>query len=204
MVDPSPFVRFALHRGIAERDAHIPVGVLSGHWLAMHDWGYGPDVVVLRAAIGDIWPVLLKVRALTRLTCRSVVILDTRRYAAAVPRLLAAGADTVVPVDADVDTLADAAVRSALRPEPPVRTPEAGICLPDRQLQIGCLYASEHGYTASQISTAIGIDPETVRSHLENCRAQFRAHGIDVSSRERLRAVLLEQGHLVGMLGWAP
>lgn len=202
VVDPSPFIRFALREELSRRAADIPVGVLSGRWLAMHDWGYGPDVVVLRAAMRDVWPVVVKVRALQRLSCRTIVLAPPAAPSALVRRVLSDGAAAVLPTDCRFEDLVDATVREARHPRAPLTQPPAAPDLTDREVQIGNLFASPRGYTTAQIGEVLGLSPNTVRAQLDSCRRRFRDRGEDVSDRARLRAALTDAGYTAGAAGW--
>lgn len=203
VIDPHEALREALDLRLAERGVPFHPGISSGHWLALHDWDYQPSVVVIRAAMRDVWPVLVKVRALRAIRCRSIVLMDRTRYPSAAERLIAAQVTCISDTSRPLERLVDDVAEVLKRPQRHALAPwESAPVLSNRTLQVAGLYVSAQGPTTTEVGRALNIGAETVRTHLERARSLYRPRGIDVSARSSLRAALLDDGQLVGELGW--
>lgn len=228
IIEPDAFIRGAMLRA-AQKMPDIDLGIVGYRWLALHDWGFGADVVVLRARMFDIWPIIIKVAALKRLDCRVIVLIDPATPQA-VARLREAGAWAVV-CDSELSSpaaviqlarqaLHDAARSAANDAASPDATgvtvraarkaaPSAGPSAPvpladllDRPLQVACLYASAPAPSAKEIGHVLGIAESTVRGHLDRVRVSYRRAGIDLPDRATMRSQLRADGLRIGESGW--
>lgn len=203
VIDPHEALRAALDLRLGERGVPFRPGVSSGRWLALHDWDYQPSVVVIRAAMRDVWPVLVKVRALRAIRCRTIVLMDRTQYPRAAERLIAARVACVSDTASPLDRLVDDVAEVLQRPRGHTLAPwESASVLSNRTLQVAGLYVSVQGPSTTEVGRALNIGAETVRTHLERARSHYRQRGLDVSTRSSLRVALMDDGQLVGELGW--
>ncbi len=207
IVDTNPFLAFALHELLREGRMRIRPGLAGMRWETMAErWDFGRDVVVVQAELPDIWPHALKIRALSRLGCRTLVIGDTGNEAL-VARAVEAGAvrvvDPATPLRRLVEHVQQVAQGSSGWDQAQLDLVERHPApyLSDRRMQICCLYAARPDFTTGTIATILGLSEHTVRSHLAAVRRIYREHGDDTSDRRRLSATLREHGYLVGDLG---
>lgn len=222
IIEPDAFVRGSLVRA-AQQVPEISLGTVDHRWLALHEDGLSGDVVILRARMFDIWPIILKTAALTRLGCRVIVLMDPPRHEAAA-RLREAGAwaidsdgdlagpDAVIQLaqqalhnTAPADAAGKPLLESADAPSSEQEAPPAPVWLADlldRPLQVACLYASAPAPSAREIGRVLGIAESTVRGHLDRVRASYRRVGIDLPDRARMRAQLRTDGLRIGESGW--
>lgn len=199
--DPNIALREAAASTMLTADPELRMGVSSSDWLAFHDWGYGSDLVVLRADVCDTWPALMKVRALRRLDCTVCLILPGDASAAARQRMRDAGATALISesdgLEAALRTLHDVAADPPPLPHPC----EADPILSDRVLQIACLYASTRAPSAQDLGRMFAISATTVRTQLQTARRLLQEAGWAASSRAELSAALRGCGLMIGESG---
>lgn len=207
IVDTNPFLAFALHELLRERDARVSPGLAGMRWQTLVErWDFGRDVVVVQADLPDFWPHSLKVRALTRLGCRTLVIGDTRNQPL-VARAIEAGAVRVVDPATPLAQLTDH-VQQAARGSSGWDQAQLDLVdrhpapyLSDRRLQVCCLYAARPDFTVRAIARILGLGESTIRSHIAAGRRIYRDHGRAAPDRAALGELLRRDGHLVGELG---
>ncbi|NQX29598.1 response regulator transcription factor [Microbacteriaceae bacterium VKM Ac-2854] len=198
IVDDLPFIRAALAIALPETDAAVQLRVSAASWTEYsQSWARLSDVTVFRAELIDHVPAALKVRALAALDVAPIALLN----APAPPheaRLLQAGAVGIVYASDELATLieriTDPVRRVAAPPAP------SSIDLSDRELQIACLYCGRSAPSAASLGRTLRLQERTVRRHLSRAREPFKLAGIDVSTRMKLRAALIEDGWLLPAL----
>ena len=195
VIDPAPLVGDALGLLAAPTGKAFRIRERVQSWMYYDiESAFSTDVVVLRGELRDHVPAALKVRALTRLQVRTVVLLDKER-AAARRRLLSEGAAAVLASDVSLTNLKTVIERAAQLAEPApasAMSPE----LTDREMQIACLFAGRASPTTQHIGELLNLSPETVRRHLQRARLALRRAQFSASSRDELRTSLLESGLL--------
>ncbi|MEE2567950.1 hypothetical protein V1638_00855 [Pseudarthrobacter sp. J64] len=158
-----------------------------------------PQWVILDAYLDDYVPLLVKVRALSRLGATPVVLgaLHPRQQEV----LRAAGAAGVISEDLTVPELV-AEIGRVVSRWTPTSTPDGGrgagaehCRFTDRELQIAELYSRRRGLHASVLGPALGLSPETVRAHLRNARKKLEELGLPGTSRTQLGQALVDMGY---------
>lgn len=224
IIGPNAFARGALSRA-ANAAGGIHLGIVDAQWLALHDWGFGTDVVILRARMYDVWPALVKVRALAALDCRAIVLIGHATPAEQY-RLREAGAWAVLHSPGDLNperviAFAKEALLAIEQRNDGQLTQQAVLdpssaedrpgsfeplfplsSLSDRVLQIAGLYVSAASPHAQDVGRVFGLGESTVKAHLSRVRAVFRNAGVDTSSRAALRERMIAEGLLIGEMGW--
>jgi DNA-binding CsgD family transcriptional regulator len=193
VIDDVLFVGPALDAIAQGGRARIAAVRASTSWLAYIASDQGePRVaerVVVRAELRDHVPIVLKIRALTRLGVHSIVLTDDDSPAFE-RRLLEAGAAHVLTKRDDLETLLAAVVVEHQHASAP-----RSAVLSDRELQVACLYAGRTAATTSMLAEILGVPLGSVRTHLRRARGKLSPGG-PVSTREQLRARLIEEGWL--------
>jgi len=200
IVDTNPFISFALHELLSERGAPIMPGLAGLRWETLAErWDFGRDLVLVQAHLHDVWPLAVKLRALARLGCRTLVIGDTA-HEAMVARAIESGAVRVIHPESSLAELADS-VEQAARGRSGWDDAQLALVarhpaphLSDRRLQICCLYAARLDFTTASIARLLGLSDHTVRSHIAAGRRIYRDAGRAVSDRAGLREALLDDG----------
>lgn len=158
------------------------------------------DVVVLDLHLPDGMLVSTRVRELAALGCGTVV-LSRRTDATSVASAMRAGARAFV---ATADSPADfvAAIRTAAAGGQHVDAHRAAAArgvrtggdagLGRREERALVLYAA--GGSLREVAAAMETTEETVKSYIKRARRKFRAVGVDIGTRDRLRRHALEQG----------
>lgn len=200
IVDDSPFIRAALAIALpaATAGTGTELRVSAASWTEYsQSWARLSDVTVFRAELIDHVPAALKVRALAALDVAPVALLNAPapRHEA---RLYQAGAVGVVYASDALTTLIERITDPA--PRPKESSPPSTIVLSDRELQIACLYCGRSAPSASSLGRTLRLQEQTVRRHLARAREQYKSLGIDVATRMKLRAALIEDGWLLPTL----
>lgn len=202
IVHSSPIVAAGLQRALT--DAGVPVGLVVYSWadLTMRVDKVGSCVVV-DAYLDDHVPLALKIRALTNLPTTAVV-LGARLQSSLTKRAYAEGASGwltptvgLAQCASRIRELAGPTTDTAERQDPD------DVNLTDRELQVMSLYASRRSLNAATLARHLGISEATVKSHLKEGRAKYRAAGRDVGNRQLLADALVEDGYLVSAETWS-
>lgn len=199
--DPNIALREAAASTMLAAAPELRLGVSSSDWLAFHDWGYGSDLVVLRADFCDMWPALLKVRALRRLDCVVALILPGDATSAARKRMLDAGAAALISESDGLEAALTTLRNVAADPPPLPRICEVEPILSDRVLQVACLYASTQSPSAQDLARMFATSVTTVRTQLQTARRILQESGWEASTRAELSAALRGCGLMIGESG---
>lgn len=194
VVDEVPYVREALALALPRTSPAFEVRVSVSTWM---DYSASlaalSNVTVFRAELNDHVPAALKTRALVELDVAPVIMMSTPSPAHEA-RLRRAGAAAVVHSADSLAVLVDRIVHrtdTTSRPDAP-----SGIELTDREMQVACLYCGRTAPSAAQLGAYLRLQEQTVRRHLSRTRELFRAGGVDVSTRMKLRTALIDDGWL--------
>ncbi|NQX11950.1 hypothetical protein HQQ80_09970 [Microbacteriaceae bacterium VKM Ac-2855] len=194
VVDDLPFVRGALALALPRTAGSAELRVTATSWAEYsQSWARLSDVTVFRAELTDHVPAALKARALAALDVAPIAILGAPSPAHE-RRLLEAGAVGIVRAADGLDTLVERILHHEVLPLP-APAPDQ-VELTDRELQIACLYCGRSAPSASSLGSMMGLQEQTIRRHLSRTRAHYREHDIDVSTRMKLRAALIDDGWL--------
>lgn len=199
IIDDLPFTGTGLAREARRRGIDFTAGVIASDWVTFGErWAFRPGTVIVSAELADHVPIVLKVRALDRLNARPIVLVADESDAVRA-RLIEAGARSVVPRSAGMDTLTEELLRielNPLRPRYSTRDP-SGPNLTDRELQIAALFCGSAAPSATRLGQLLGLSPETIRVHLAHARRRYQERGHSVSTREELRYRLIADGWLL-------
>lgn len=206
LVHTSPVVSTALRRALRTGDRPVRVTTTVHSWTDFQrEWDFAGDVVVLDAMLDDHVPLALKVRALTQLGSRAVVI-GPGRQALHARRAGSLGATAWIEPDHGLETVADLIRDAALgAPPPPARIAAADppvADLTDRELQVAALYTGSRGHTPAHLARVLALRTDTIRSHLDRARAHYRAAGVPTHNRAALRAALVADGWIMDPQIW--
>jgi len=201
IVHSSPIVAAGLQRALD--NATVRVGLVLYSWadLTVRVDSVGTCVVV-DAYLDDHVPLALKIRALANLPTTAVV-LGRQLQPSLAKRAYAEGAAGWVAPSLRLAECADRIRALAMTKAPAAPRRESGeVVLTDRELQVMSLYASRRSLNAATLARHLGISEATVKSHLKEGRAKYRAAGHDVGNRQLLADALTEDGYLVSAETW--
>jgi|GEM_PF-3976759 len=195
IVDDRPYLGAAMRLVLRPR-TDISMGIATSSWevFSRHS-GAAPGCVLVTAELLDPVPTVLKVRLLRRKCAQAVVIMN-RADPAHEQRLREAGAFAVVTRDValrDLIVLCGQAMRGIL---PPSTAQSAPTHLTDRELQVACVYCGLAAPTGRTLAEYLGVSPQTIRVHLRQVRAKYRAFGETSLDRLQLRHCLVNDGWL--------
>jgi len=195
VIDDMLFVGLALVKLSDGSASRLYVKRLEVGWIPyIAKFDEAADVVIVRDELDDHVPTVLKVRALSEIGVRPVVLADQVSSVREQP-LIAEGAVAVFSRGVSVQELA--AYLGGLRTEEPRRSPRrgGGNRLSDRELQVACLFVGRAAPPTPVIAGLLGIPLASVRTYLQRARKVLSEVG-PVSTRESLRDALLSEGWL--------
>lgn len=206
LVHTSPVVTTALRHELMSGPLPLHVASAVHSWTDFQrEWDFAGEIVVLDALLDDHVPLPLKVRALTSLGSKAVV-LGPGRDSPFARRAAAEGAVAWIEPTIGLADTAQIIREVALGRRPP----EAEVAmagpplakLTDRELQVLYLFVAARGHSPAYLGRVLSLRTETIRSHLERGRARYRAVARPTNNRAALRAAMIEDGWVMEPRVW--
>ena len=191
------FIGPALTSAAKEPRFSIALQRVASNWVTyIENFDEAAGLVVLQSDLNDHVPTILKVRALTAIDAKPIVIAD-QPSAQHEKRLRHAGAIAVLTERHSFEDLLELIVRAKDRGLGEHNTSEAAgmrqFKLSDRELQVACLYAGHAAPSTAVVAQRIGIPVASARTYLQRARKVLSELG-STSTREQLRTVLIADG----------
>ncbi|MGF3055971.1 hypothetical protein [Microbacterium sp. YY-01] len=198
IIDDAFFIGPALQSFTNHARPPLIVRRTESNWIPyIADFDDASGVVIVRSNLADHVPAVLKVRALSRIGARPIVLTD-KTSAAFTYRLAEAGAAAVFNRTHHIDDIV-AAITQPRGAE--TLSVNRGGCsdakLSDRELQVACLYVGRAAPSTTVLAQLLGIPALSVRTYLQRARTALRAVG-PTSTRQTLRQTLITDGWLEG------
>jgi DNA-binding CsgD family transcriptional regulator len=203
LIHTSPIIARSVADELVAQAPELRLGTVDYSWVRFAGSAFPAPLVVLDAFLDDHVPLALKVRAL-RMHQSRVIVMGLDPGSVLGRRALAEGADLVVPPTLALAETAAAIIQCWRTPTSgPATFPPFAPDLTQREIQVLCLYAARRAPSIQQLSRALGVGPETVRTHLRTGRAKYAALGRSVGNRTSLAAELAADGILIPADTWA-
>lgn len=203
IVDDHRLLLESLSARLSDRSSRISVNAAETTWVGLITHPDFPfEVVVLDLHLEDGIPIGTKLRALSA-SGTAVVVMSRHAHTASVTAALRAGALAFVPKTEPVEQLI-AAIRSAAENTAQLseslaaamaaapETPDPGLG-PQEQRAL-MLYAG--GRSIKEVALEMQTTDETVKSYIKRARRKYRASGVDLGTRIRLRLHGIREGWL--------
>lgn len=202
VIHTSPVIGRALANELVRQEPEFRIGQVDYSWVRFAATAFPAPLVVLDAYLDDHVPLALKVRALRQQRSR-VVLLGIGGLSPLGARARDEGAELWLdPALGLAETTAEI-LRLWASSRPGASHVEFAPDLTQREIQILALYAARRAPSITQLSRALGLTAETVRTHLRTGRAKYSALGHVVGNRAALANALEADGLLIPADTWA-